>query len=51
MKKIFLHEPDAAVFDMMTLVLNDQDYEVKALPNLDGSNLNLELIQYELTWS
>lgn len=47
MKKIFLHEPNAAIFEIMTLVLKEQDYEVKALPDPDSNYLNLELIQFE----
>lgn len=47
MKKIFLHEPDACIFDIMTLILSDQDYEVKALPDKQNTDLNLELIQYD----
>lgn len=46
MKKIFLHEPNAAIFDVMTIALNDLGYTVSAFPGEDA-NIESELIHYD----
>ncbi|RQO73546.1 hypothetical protein DBR40_14470 [Pedobacter sp. KBW01] len=36
MKKIFLHEPDLAIFEIISLILADEGCQVKTLPYWDG---------------
>lgn len=50
MKKIFLYEPDAAIFEIVTFALADLGHEVKPLP-VDVANFENRLVQSDLIWS
>ncbi|WP_175636381.1 response regulator transcription factor [Pedobacter ghigonis] len=36
MKRIYLHEPDVAIFEIISLILSEEGCEVKTLPYWDG---------------
>jgi len=45
MKKIFLYEPDEAIFEIISLILSEDGWQIKALPYWDG-DLATAIVSY-----
>lgn len=46
MKKVFLHEPDRSIFEVISYVLSDSGYLVKALPKFNH-RLRQEIVNFK----